>query len=212
MKKGVLIFASIGIIVIIAISVVTYAFFAQNKVDFVITLESAVTSTVILEVDTDTANALTPPVTKTDKSYGKYAGSNNYAAYKISYRAEADIASASIYVTDINFSRSGVEDTSSPEYLYLSQSGVFEFGFKLYANIAPENVVVSTDNVVWVNGTGDENGTSLGTDPFDSGDEGTIVFFVRFSSNYPDELVPPACNGMEIYFTINMDVTDRNAE
>ena len=86
---------------------------------------------------------------------------------------------------------------------------MFDYGFKVYEDTAPENVNVTTDGVTWVTGTGDTHSVSLGTNPFDTNDQGTIVFYVRFSQYYPDELVPPACNGMEIYFTINMDVTDR---
>ena len=208
MKKGILIFGAIGIIMIIAISAVTYAFFNQNKVDFTITLKSAVTSTVILEVDTDEVNALTPPKTQANNTYAKYSGSNSYAAYKITYKSEADIASSNIYVSEVGFSRDGVADTSSPEYAYLSQTNVFEYGFKLYKNTNPESVVISTDGVNWISGTGDSHGVSFGANPFATNDQGTIVFFVRFSSSYPDEQVPPACDGMEIYFTINMDVED----
>ena len=138
-----------------------------------------------------------------NNSFNKYANSNNYAVYLITYAASADISSADIYVTDIGFARNGVTDTSSPEYLYLSQNGVFEYSFTLHKNTAPEDVDVSIPPNNWIQGVGVEHAVTFASNPFVAEDTGTIAFYVRIADAYSDELIPPSCEGMEVYFAIN---------
>ena len=215
MKKGAIIFSIVLIIVVIAASTLTYAFFSRSEAEFTITLSSAATTTVVLELSTDN-QTLRPPTATANNTQQKYAYTDAFAAYKISYEANADIANAKIFVSDISLSKNGVQDKSSNEYRYLSQNGVFQYYFKLYPGDAPGEVNPTGETIAdnaWKNGAGDVEAYKVSFDPdvgnlFTKGDTGTIVFFVRFAPGYTDELIPPKANGANVAFSITIEPTD----
>ena len=199
-KSGILLVAII-VILLIAFSSATYAFYSSSRDEFTFEVGSAYGQSVALTISSSSTGLRPATTTAGIKTYGESSTDVKYqmAKYFIQYTNSAsDAVNVKFYVTGVEYTpRNGVTFTSTDE-AYLDV--ILDYGL----------TTETTNNVSYANHTSavqwlkeDDLSNQLAVN---SGTTGYLYCYVRF--NVTQELVPPDFDDMTIQFNISSTIIE----
>lgn len=211
MKKTGIIIIFLIVLLVIAFSSATYAFFSAQRASIVFIVGSEIGSSIGLNIYTSN-NAIIPPKTKSavnDYSAVTTSSGESYAVYIIEYNA-ASTLDVDFYITDVEYEDSQGQSFSAAKEAYLD--GILEYCLKTEANLNTYNLnnlhtLTAQD---WKFKYNETNATTKANTSFNfpsiAQGAGYLFCYIRF--NVSQELVLPEFDDMTIAFVIQTVINE----
>lgn len=203
MKKTGIAVIILLVITILAVSGTTFAFFSAGSVDFEIYVEGQVGSVLAIDLFANQGTDIRPAQTTAQNNVytAKSEDSGDMAIFVLKYVSRSiEAIDVEYTITDVKYVSGGATwATNNPYSLYLNDSIEYTFEM-LQTQTAPTQETIPTPTKTWVKaGSGNNTFTAIpqGT--------GYLICYVRI--NKTDELVPPACRGAKLQFTISTAIS-----
>ena len=206
MSKAGIVLVAILVIVLIAISSATFAFYYASRDEFTFYVGSASGQSVALTINSSSVGLRPATTTAGIKSYTKSTTDSRYqrALYIIRYENGAsDPVNVKFYIDDVVYTNSSGGSFSNTDLAYITT--IIDFGF--VTNVA-NNVEHADDaeGLKWVKEYNDTPANMSNQITVAGGAVGYLYCYIRF--NVTQELVPPAFDDMKISFKIASSIVD----
>ena len=208
MSKAGIVLVAILVIVLIAISSATFAFYSASRDEFTFYVGSASGQSVALTIDSSSTGLRPATTTAGIKSYTKSTTDSRYqrAIYVIRYENGAsDPVNVKFYITGVEYTTANGGSFTASDLVYIKS--IIDFGF--VTNVA-NNVDHADDaaGLKWVKEYDENNANATMSNQItvSGGAVGYLYCYIRF--DVTQELVPPAFDGMKISFKIASSITD----
>ncbi len=204
MKKTGFIILFLIVLLIIAFSSVTFAFYSSARAEFSFVVESEVGSSIGLSLSASNS-ALRPADTSVVvKDYSKSSADTHesYAVYILQYNASSTL-DIDFFVTNVDFVDKAGNDFTASQETWLDSIMQYYLATADDLNTYNLNNLHSIAENAWLDEDEHINISSLAQG------NGYLFCYVRFNPGIvTQETLPPQCDGMTISFTISSELNE----